>query len=58
MGMYNSCIYLGMMAGSTFMGMVVNRAGYPTGFAAAGGIALATAAAFLLLVGPSSARSS
>jgi len=36
MGMYNSCIYLGMMCGSTVMGVTLNRIGYPLGFAAAG----------------------
>lgn len=50
MGMYNSCIYLGMMAGSTAMGVVVNRVGYAVGFAAAGVIALATMMMFLLLM--------
>lgn len=40
MGMYNSCIYLGMMAGSTVMGIALKRIGYPHGFAAAGGVVL------------------
>lgn len=40
MGMYNSCIYLGMMAGSTVMGITLKRIGYPHGFAAAGGMVL------------------
>lgn len=47
MGMYNSCIFLGMMAGSTIMGQVLKRAGYPLGFAAAGGVALIGMALFL-----------
>jgi len=42
MGIYNSCVYLGMMAGSTVMGLALKRIGYPTGFAAAGGMALIT----------------
>ncbi len=42
MGMYNSCVYLGMMAGSTVMGMALKRIGYPIGFAAAGCMALVT----------------
>jgi MFS family permease len=42
MGMYNSCVYLGMMAGSTVMGLALKRIGYPIGFAAAGGMALVT----------------
>ncbi len=41
MGMYNSCIYLGMMAGSTVMGLALKRIGYPIGFAVSGGVALA-----------------
>jgi len=40
MGMYNSCIYLGMMAGATVMGLALPRLGYPLVFAAAGGVAL------------------
>lgn len=56
MGMYNSCIYLGMMAGSTVMGVVVKRVGYPVGFAAAGGIALVTGFLFFSLLGPASRR--
>jgi MFS family permease len=36
MGMYNSCIYLGMMFGSTVMGIALKTVGYPLGFAAAG----------------------
>jgi len=46
MGMYNSCVYLGMMAGSTVLGMVLKRIGYPIGFTAAGGVALVTAVLF------------
>lgn len=42
MGMYNSCVYLGMMAGSTAMGIALKRIGYPLGFAAAGGVVLVT----------------
>jgi MFS family permease len=42
MGMYNSCVYLGMMSGSTIMGLALKRIGYPTGFAAAGCAALIT----------------
>jgi MFS family permease len=52
MGMYNSCIYLGMMAGSSLLGVVIRAVGYPTGFLAGGGIALATLAPFLLLMRP------
>lgn len=52
MGMYNSCIYLGMMAGSSLLGVVIRAVGYPTGFLAGGGIALATLAPFLVLMRP------
>lgn len=50
MGMYNSCIYLGMMSGSTVMGVALKRIGYPMGFAVAGGVALCTLMAFLLMM--------
>lgn len=48
MGMYNSCIYLGMMTGSTVMGVALKRIGYPAGFAAAGGVALFSLVLFSL----------
>lgn len=50
MGMYNSCIYLGMMTGSTAMGIVLKQIGYPTGFAAAGSVSLITSALFLSMM--------
>jgi len=50
MGMYNSCIYLGMMTGSTAMGTAFKWVDYPTGFVAAGVIALLTMLLFLLLI--------
>ncbi|GAM10349.1 putative MFS-type transporter [Geobacter sp. OR-1] len=40
MGMYNSCIFLGMMTGSTVMGVALKKIGYPLGFAISGGVAL------------------
>jgi MFS family permease len=46
MGMYNSCIYLGMMIGSTAMGFALQRIGYPLGFAAAGAAALLASLAY------------
>lgn len=46
MGMYNSCVYLGMMAGSTVLGLALKRVGYPVGFAAAGSVALITLVLF------------
>jgi MFS family permease len=50
MGMYNSCIYLGMMAGSTVMGITLKRIGYPVGFAAAGSVVLGTLIVFLIMM--------
>lgn len=50
MGMYNSCIYLGMMTGSTVMGMALKRVGYPLGFAAAGTVALLTLLLFAMMM--------
>jgi MFS family permease len=55
MGMYNSCIYLGMMSGSTVMGIALKRVGYPLGFAAAGGVALGTLLLFLVMMGKNKA---
>ena len=34
MGLYNSCVYLGMMIGATVLGVALKRIGYPAGFAA------------------------
>jgi MFS family permease len=50
MGMYNSCVYLGMMAGSTVMGIALKRIGYPLGFAVAGGVALLALVLFFLMM--------
>jgi DHA1 family multidrug resistance protein-like MFS transporter len=50
MGMYNSCIYLGMMCGSTVMGIALDRIGYPLGFAAAGGVNLLALGLFSLMM--------
>jgi MFS family permease len=50
MGMYNSCIYLGMMCGSTVMGIALKRIGYPLGFAAAGAVNLVALALFFLML--------
>ena len=47
MGVYNSCIYLSMMAGSTVMGIALKWIGYPIGFAAAAAVALVTLVSFL-----------
>jgi MFS family permease len=50
MGMYNSCIYLGMMSGSTVMGMALKQIGYPVGFAAAGSVSLVALVLFFLMM--------
>ena len=50
MGMYNSCIYLGMMFGSTVMGITLKQIGYPLGFAAAGSSALMALALFIWMM--------
>jgi MFS family permease len=50
MGMYNSCIYLGMMFGSATLGLALKRIGYPLGFTLAGSTALAALLLFLLMM--------
>ncbi len=47
MGMYNSSVYLAMMAGSTSMGICIGATGYPAGFALGGIAALVSLIAFL-----------
>ena len=49
MGLYNSCIYLGMMASSAVMGVVIHSAGYGTGFLAGGGMGAALTLLFVVL---------
>lgn len=49
MGLYNSCIYMGMMLSSAVMGAVINRTGFAWGFALAGGVTLVATALFLAL---------
>lgn len=51
MGMYNSCIYLGMMFGSTAMGIALQHIGYPFCFAAAGATALIAMVLFFVMIG-------
>jgi len=48
--MYSSCIYLGMMAGSTVMGIALKRIGYPLGFAAAGGVNIVALVLFFVMM--------
>lgn len=50
MGMFNSCIYLGMMAGSATTGIALERIGYPYVFAAVGGVVLITLSLFFLMM--------
>jgi MFS family permease len=50
MGMYNSCFFLGMMVGSTVLGLALKQIGYPLGFALAGGVALAALVGFWRLM--------
>lgn len=56
MGMYNSCVYLGMMSGATVMGIALKRIGYPHGFAAAGAVALVSLVLFVSMMGTSTSR--
>ena len=49
MGLYNSCIYLGMMASSAIMGGVIHAAGYRAGFLAGGGVSAALTILFVAL---------
>jgi len=50
MGIYNSCVYLGLTIGSTVFGLALKRIGYPSGFAAAGLVALASMLLFIVLL--------
>jgi DHA1 family multidrug resistance protein-like MFS transporter len=50
MGMYNSCIYLGLMTGATVMGLALKQIGYPVGFAAAGAVSLVALVLFFLMM--------
>ncbi|BCS53615.1 MFS transporter [Geobacter sp. SVR] len=49
LGLYNSCLYLGMMLSSALMGLVIRRHGYGTAFYLCGGITLAVALLFFCL---------
>jgi len=51
MGMFNSCVYLGMMGGSLSLGALIRTVGYPCGFAAGGAAAAVTVLLFLRLMG-------
>lgn len=56
LGLYNSCIYLGMMLSSAIMGGVISRAGFAWGFALAGGVTLAATALFFACFRPATGR--
>ena len=47
LGVYNSCIYLGMMLSSATMGGVIHLVGFGWGFALAGGFTVMAAMVFL-----------
>lgn len=49
MGMYHSCVFLGMMTGATAMGVALKRVSFSTGYAAAGGTGLLALFGFLTL---------
>ncbi|QXE87655.1 MFS transporter [Geomonas nitrogeniifigens] len=49
LGLYNSCIYLGMMLSSATMGMVIKAAGFSTGFFTAGAVTFILAVLFSYL---------
>ena len=49
MGMYNSCIYFGMMMSAAVMGPVVRRAGFGAGFLLGGGVTAGATLVFFLL---------
>lgn len=51
MGMFNSCVYLGMMGGSLSLGSLMPAVGYPSGFAAGGAAAVVAALLFFRLMG-------
>ena len=50
MGGYNTCIYLGMMIASAFMGPVIQALGFATGFVLAGLVNAAFAALFFFIL--------
>jgi MFS transporter, DHA1 family, multidrug resistance protein len=49
MGLYNSCIFLGMMVGSAVMGGVIHAVGYRAGFLGGGGVCAALTFVFVAL---------
>jgi len=49
MGLYNSCIYLGMMLSSASMGAVIHRSSFRTGFMLAGAVTMLTGVVFAIL---------
>ncbi len=57
MGLYNSCIYLGMMLSSAIMGGVIRLTSFRTGFIVAGAVTLLMTMVFILLYRNSCMRS-
>ncbi|CAH2031713.1 MFS transporter [Trichlorobacter ammonificans] len=49
MGMYHSCVFLGMMAGATTIGIALKRISFSTGYLAGGGMGLCTLLGFIAL---------
>jgi DHA1 family multidrug resistance protein-like MFS transporter len=49
LGLYNSCLYLGMMLSSALMGVVIRRQGYAAAFYLCAGISLLVALLFCIL---------
>ena len=49
MGLYNSCIYLGMMVSSASMGWAIRHVGFRNGFIVAGAVSLLLTAGFFAL---------
>jgi MFS family permease len=50
MGGYNTCIYLGMMLSSAFMGGIIQQAGFPVTFLVSGLLTVAVAGGFYWMV--------
>ncbi len=53
MGGYNTCIYSGFAVSAATLGSVIDRFGFPAGFAAAGGLCAVATLAFPLVFAPS-----
>jgi len=56
MGMYHSCVFLGMMSGSTSMGIALKKISYSLCYAVSGCMALLALACFMILLRKGSKR--